>query len=43
MTSQERAFHEFADFVAKLNGDEKGAAKIFLIEFDNAIYGVCNR
>jgi len=30
MTSQERAFHEFADFAAKLKGDEKGEAQTFL-------------
>jgi SAM-dependent methyltransferase len=30
MTSQERAFHDFADFVAKLKGDEKSEAQTFL-------------
>ncbi len=30
MTSQERAFHEFADFAAKLKGDEKSEAQTFL-------------
>ena len=43
MTSQERAFHGFANFVAKRSGGEKGEAKVLLNEFDNAIYGVCNR
>jgi len=31
MTSQERAFHDFASFAAKLEGDEKGEAQLFLI------------
>jgi hypothetical protein len=30
MTSQERAFHDFAAFAARLNGDEKGQAQTFL-------------
>lgn len=30
MTSQERAFHEFAQFAAKLKGDEKSEAQTFL-------------
>ena len=30
MTSQERAFHDFADFAAKLKGDEKSEAQTFL-------------
>jgi len=30
MTSQERAFHDFAAFVAKLKGDEKSEAQTFL-------------
>ena len=30
MTSQERAFHEFAEFAAKLKGDEKSEAQTFL-------------
>jgi len=30
MTSQERAFQEFADFAAKLKGDEKSEAQTFL-------------
>jgi len=30
MTSQERAFHEFAKFAAKLEGDEKSEAQTFL-------------
>ena len=32
MTSQERAFQEFADFAAKLQGDEKSEAQLFLIQ-----------
>lgn len=31
MNSQERAFHEFAEFAAKLAGDEKSEAQLFLI------------
>lgn len=31
MTSQERSFHEFAEFAAKLKGDEKSEAQLFLI------------
>jgi len=30
MNSQERAFHEFAEFAAKLKGDEKSEAQTFL-------------
>ena len=30
MTSQERAFHDFASFAAKLKGDEKSEAQTFL-------------
>lgn len=30
MTSQERAFHEFAEFAAKLKGDEKSEAQTFI-------------
>jgi hypothetical protein len=30
MTSQERAFQEFAEFAAKLKGDEKSEAQTFL-------------
>jgi len=30
MTSQERAFHDFANFAAKLKGDEKSEAQTFL-------------
>src|ERR1051325_8411259 len=30
MTSQERAFHEFAQFATKLKGDEKSEAQTFL-------------
>ena len=30
MTSQERAFHEFAEFAAKLKGDEKSEAQTYL-------------
>lgn len=31
MTSQERAFHDFAQFAAQLKGDEKSEAQLFLI------------
>jgi hypothetical protein len=31
MTSQERAFFEFAAFAANLNGDEKSEAQTFLL------------
>src|SRR5437773_5768070 len=30
MNSQERAFHDFAEFAAKLKGDEKSEAQTFL-------------
>ena len=30
MNSEERAFHEFAEFAAKLKGDEKREAQTFL-------------
>ncbi|MGB8368775.1 MAG: hypothetical protein ACLPYZ_17635 [Limisphaerales bacterium] len=30
MTSQERAFHDFAAFAAKLKGDKKSEAQTFL-------------
>jgi hypothetical protein len=30
MNSQERAFHEFAEFAVKLKGDEKSEAQTFL-------------
>jgi len=33
MTSQERAFHEFAEYAAKLKGDEKSEAQTFLFHF----------
>ena len=32
MTSQERAFHDFALFAAQLKGDEKSEAQLFLIQ-----------
>ena len=31
MTSQERAFHDFAQFAAAMKGDEKSEAQLFLI------------
>ncbi len=33
MSSQERAFHEFAEFAARLKGDEKSEAQTFLFHF----------
>jgi hypothetical protein len=36
MTSQERAFQGFADFAAKLKGDEKSEAQLFLIQLLDA-------
>jgi type II restriction/modification system DNA methylase subunit YeeA len=36
MNSQERAFQEFADFAAKLKGDEKSEAQLFLIQLLDA-------
>jgi SAM-dependent methyltransferase len=36
MTSQERAFQEFADFAAKLKGDEKSEAQTFLFHLFEA-------
>ena len=36
MTSQERAFHEFAEFAAQLDGDEKSEAQLFLIRLFEA-------
>ena len=36
MNSQERAFHEFAEFAAKLKGDEKSEAQLFLIQLLDA-------
>jgi len=36
MTSQERAFHDFASFAAKLKGDEKSEAQLFLINLFDA-------
>jgi len=36
MNSQERAFHEFAQFAAKLNGDEKSDAQTFLLHLFEA-------
>jgi hypothetical protein len=32
MNSQERAFHEFAEFAAKLKGDEKSDAQTFQVD-----------
>jgi len=32
MNSQERAFHEFAEFAAKLKGDEKSDAHTLLLK-----------
>lgn len=36
MNSQERAFHDFAQFAAKLKGDEKSEAQLFLIQLLDA-------
>jgi hypothetical protein len=32
MNSQERAFHAFAEFAARLKGDEKSEAQTFLFQ-----------
>lgn len=36
MNSQQRAFHDFAQFAAKLKGDEKSEAQLFLIQLLDA-------
>lgn len=36
MTSQERTFHEFAQFATRLKGDEKSEAQLFLIQLLDA-------
>jgi hypothetical protein len=36
MNSQERAFHEFAEFAAKLKGDEKSDTQTFLLHLFEA-------
>ena len=36
MNALERGFHDFADFAARLNGDEKSEAQLFLIQLLDA-------
>jgi hypothetical protein len=38
MNSQERAFHDFAEFAAILNGDEKSDAQTFLFHLFEAFH-----
>ncbi len=42
MTSQEKAFHEFADFAAQLKGDEKSEAQTFLFHLLEAFHHESN-
>jgi hypothetical protein len=42
MTSQERAFQDFASLAAKLKGDEKSEAQTFLFHLLEALISLCH-